>query len=202
MGGSAFSRCAASSLPCIVSLLHRLSCTVSPALSPLHRLSALSLLHLSRSVWELFPSVLLCSSRAFSAPLPILPPSCAFFFSSVRGLACLRPDSGAPSACAGTRGRKHSLPPANGRRPVVISLPRGGRTCSLRRRVANASPSHVGGHKKRADLAVRSALRFEGRPGISNPATWKPHRKFSGRWHGEAPALRRSRYPSWSSRRP
>ena len=195
MGGSAFSRCAASSplhrlspassLSCIVSLLHRLSpasslsCTVSPT-PPLRIVSP--------------------------APLPSFFGGFSPFVnsSSLPGgvSCCLRPDSGAPSACAGARGRKHSLPPANGRRPVVISLPRGGRTCSLRRRVANASPSHVGGHKKRADLAVRSALRFEGRPGISNPATWKPHRKFSGRWHGEAPALRRSRYPSWSSRRP
>ena len=178
MGGSAFSRCAASSplhrLSPAPSLLHRLPCTVSPT-PPLRIVS---------------PAPLPSFFGGFS---PFLPGGVS---------CCLRPDSGAPSACAGTRGRKHSLPPANGRRPVVISLPRGGRTCSLRRRVANASPSHVGGHKKRADLAVRSALRFEGRPGISNPATWKPHRKFSGRWHGEAPALRRSRYPSWSSRRP
>lgn len=184
MGGSAFSRCAASSPLHRLSPASSLSCTVSPALSPLHRLSALSLLHLSPPFFGGFSPFVNSSSLPGGV-------SC-----------CLRPDSGAPSACAGTRGRKHSLPPANGRRPVVISLPRGGRTCSLRRRVANASPSHVGGHKKRADLAVRSALRFEGRPGISNPATWKPHRKFSGRWHGEAPALRRSRYPSWSSRRP
>lgn len=203
MGGSAFSRCAASSplhrlspassLSCIVSLLHRLSCTVSLAPSLLHRLPC---------TVSPTPPLRIVSP----APLPSFFGGFSPFVnsSSLPGgvSCCLRPDSGAPSACAGTRGRKHSLPPANGRRPVVISLPRGGRTCSLRRRVANASPSHVGGHKKRADLAVRSALRFEGRPGISNPATWKPHRKFSGRWHGEAPALRRSRYPSWSSRRP
>ena len=185
MGGSAFSRCAASSP------LHRLPCIVSPASSPLHRLSPASSLPYIVSLLHRLPSF-------FGGFSPFVNSS-----SLPGGVSCcLRPDSRAPSACAGTRGRKHSLPPANGRRPVVISLPRGGRTCSLRRRVANASPSHVGGHKKRADLAVRSALRFEGRPGISNPATWKPHRKFSGRWHGEAPALRRSRYPSWSSRRP
>lgn len=160
MGGSAFSRCAASSLSCsvfpaslllylflpfwglspvccIVSLqlrlpciaspalfpsffegfsrcaapphLHRLTCTVSPALSPLHPpLSALSLLHLSPPFWGLSPFV-------HSSSLP-------------GGVSCsLRPDSGAPSACAGTRGRKHSLPPANGRRPVVPPPPgRGG----------------------------------------------------------------------------
>lgn len=183
MGGSAFPG-VLHRLPCIVSPLHRLS----PAPSPLHCLP-----------YTASPHCLSCTSPLlFGGFSPFVNSS-----SLPGGVSCcLRPDSGAPSACAGARGRKHSLPPANGRRPVVISLPRGGRTCSLRRRVANASPSHVGGHKKRADLAVRSALRFEGRPGISNPATWKPHRKFSGRWHGEAPALRRSRYPSWSSRRP
>ena len=202
MGGSAFSRCAASSplnrlspvpsLPCTVSRLHRLSCTVSPAsslsctvspaLSPLHRLSALSLLHLSPPFWGLFPFR-------------------EFLFSSGRGVllsaARLR---GALGVCGCER--KEAFSSARKRAEACRPPRRDGRTCSLRRRVANASPSHVGGHKKRADLAVRSALRFEGRPGISNPATWKPHRKFSGRWHGEAPALRRSRYPSWSSRRP
>ena len=38
--------------------------------------------------------------------------------------------------------------------------------------------------------------------GPNTPATWKPHRRSSGHWPGEAPASRRSRYPSWSSRRP
>ncbi len=183
MGGSAFSRCAASSPLHRLSPASSLSCTVSPALSPLHRLSALSLLHLSPPFLGAFP--LLCILLLFRAgclvvcgPTPGRPQRVRV---REEGSILFRPQTGGGL----------SSPPR-----------RDGRTCSLRRRVANASPSHVGGHKKRADLAVRSALRFEGRPGISNPATWKPHRKFSGRWHGEAPALRRSRYPSWSSRRP
>lgn len=38
--------------------------------------------------------------------------------------------------------------------------------------------------------------------GINTPATWMPHRRSSGHWPGEAPASRRSRYPSSWIRRP
>lgn len=212
-GRFCFSRCAASSLSCSVfpaSLplylflpfwgLFRVCCTVSPA-PPLRIVSPAPLPFCLGT----FPSVLLCSLRAFSAPLPSFLgtfPFRAFLFSSGRGV--LLPAArllGALSVCGCER--KEAFSSARKQAEACRYLPPPRRAdCYLRRRVANASPSHVGGHKKRANLAVRSALRFEGRPGISNPATWKPHRKSSGRWHGEVPALRRSRYPSWSSRRP
>lgn len=187
MGGSAFSRCAASSPLHRLSPASSLSCTVSPAPSPLHCLP-----------YTASPHCLSCtSSLLFWGLFPFR----EFLFSSGRGVllsaARLR---GALSVCgyerkeafSSARKRAEACRPPPPGRADLLPAPAGGQCIPFPCRRA----------QKRADLAVRSALRFEGRPGISNPATWKPHRKFSGRWHGEAPALRRSRYPSWSSRRP
>ena len=86
MGGSAFSRCAASSplhrLPCIVSPasspLHRLPCIVSPASSPLHRLSPASSL----------PCIVSPLHRLSPAPSPL---HCLPYTASPHCLSCTSP---------------------------------------------------------------------------------------------------------------
>lgn len=196
MGGSAFPRCTAPyflhrlsrivfpapSLPhCLShtvfpasSFPHRLSCIVFPAPSFPHRLSctvspALSLLHFFPPFFGGFSPVCSSVSSYIASPVPL-----PFLFGgfSLPGISLLF-----PTGCL------VALRPDLGVFPVPAVdryLPFPCQSLKL------PFPVSAGIKKSGPRDEVRSL--FEGRLGISNPATWKPRRKSSGRWHDEAPA--------------